>query len=144
MSDLGGHRGKIFPRAAGAAKTLHHPVLLDLPEPPMAIPRAAVSPCRVLQSIDWEGEQGHLELTLVDARTVFGCHRTRGPGGRERWVILLGDIVSYPEICAEHVISRSTFTPSIPVSAFFSTFIRSCARASSTGRAVTVLEYGYF
>ena len=26
--------------------------------------------------IDWEGEQGHLELTLVDARTVFGCHRT--------------------------------------------------------------------
>ena len=59
----------------------------------MGIPRAAVSPCSVLQSIDWEGEQGHLELTLVDARTVFGCHRTRGPGGRERWPILQEEIV---------------------------------------------------
>ena len=89
-----GHRGKMFPRAAGDAKALHHPVLLDLPEPPMAIPRAAVSPCRFLQSIEWEGEQGHLELTLVDARTVFACHRTRGPEGRERWLILQGEVVS--------------------------------------------------
>ena len=80
-------------------------------------------------------------LTLC---TVIGCAPTRQGRGRERWVILLGDIISYPEMCAEHVLPRSTSTPSIPVSAFFSTFIRSCARASSTGRAVTVLEYGYF
>ena len=59
-------------------------------------------------------------------------------------MLLLGDIISYLEMCAEHVLPRSTSTPSIPVSAFFSTFIRSRARASSTGRAVTVLEYGYF
>ena len=136
MSDLAGHRGKIFPRAAGAAKTLHHPVLLDLPEPPMAIPRAAVSPCRVLQSIDWEGEQGHLELTLVDARTVFGCHRTRGPGGRERWVILQGKVVSYPERCAEHGGPRSASFLAFTVSAFFSAFFRLCAAARSTGRTL--------
>ena len=89
-----GHRGKIVPGSAGGAKALHDLVLLDLPEPPMGIPRAAVSPCGVLQSIDWEGEQGHLELTLVDARTVFACHRTRGPEGRERWLILQGEVVS--------------------------------------------------
>ena len=80
-------------------------------------------------------------LTL---HTVIGCAPTRQGRGRERWVILLGNITSYPEMCAEHVFARSTSTPTIPVSAFFSTFIRSCARARSTGRAVTVLEYGYF
>ena len=40
-----GHRGKIVPGSAGGAKALHDLVLLDLPEPPMGIPRAAVSPC---------------------------------------------------------------------------------------------------
>ena len=80
----------------------------------------------------------------MDARTVFGCAPTRVTGGKERWVILLGDIISYPEMCAEHVLSRSTSTPPIPVSAFFTAFFHSRARASSTGRAVTVLEYGYF
>ena len=144
VSDLGGHRGKIFPRAAGGAKALHQPVLLDLPEPPMGIPRAAVSPCRVLQSIDWEGEQALLELTLVDARTVFGCHRTRGPEGRERWLIRAGEVTSYPERCAEHGGPRSASTSASSVSAFFSAFLRSCAAARSTGRADTVLEYGYF
>ena len=74
MSGKVGHRGKISPRAAGDAKTLHHPVLLVLLEPPMGIPRAAVSPCRVLQSIDWEGEQALFELTLVDA---LHCDRLR-------------------------------------------------------------------
>ena len=110
----------------------------------MGIPRAAVSPCRVLQSIDWEGEQALLELTLVDARTVFGCHRTRGPGGRERWLILLVQVTSYPERCAEHGGPRSAFALASSVSAFFSAFFRSCAAARSTGRAGTVLEYGYF
>ena len=80
-------------------------------------------------------------LTL---RTVIGCAPTRQGRGRERWVILLGDIISYPEMCAEHALSRSTSTPSIPVSAFFTAFFHSCARASSTGRAATVLVYGYF
>ena len=114
------------------------------PRPPMGIPRAAVSPCRVLQSIDWEGEQALLELTLVDARTVFGCAPTRGPGGRERWAHLAGEVTSYPQRCAEHGGPRSASAPTSSVSAFFSAFFRSCARARSTGRAGTVLEYGYF
>ena len=107
----------------------------------MGIPRAAVSPCSVLQSIDWEGEQGHLELTLVDARTVFGCHRTRGPEGRERWLIRAGEINSFPERCAEHGGPRSASFLAFTVSAFFSAFFRSCAAARSTGRTVTVLEF---
>ena len=37
-------------------------------------------------------------------------------------MILLEDINSYPEMCAEHVLSRSTSTPPIPVSAFFTAF----------------------
>ena len=94
VSDLAGHRGKIVPSRTSAPECFREGVLLGLPEPPMGIPRAAVSPCRVLQSVDWEGEQGHLELTLVDARTVIGCHRTRGPGGRERWAHLAGEVVS--------------------------------------------------
>ena len=76
--------------------------------------------------------------------TASSCARTRQIRGRERWLILVVDIISYPEMCAEHVLSRSTSTPPIPVSAFFTAFFHSCARASSTGRAVTVLEYGYF
>ena len=80
-------------------------------------------------------------LTL---RTVIGCAPTRQGRGSARWVILLENITSYPEMCAEHVFARSAPTPSIPVSAFFTAFFHSCARARSTGRAVTVLEYGYF
>ena len=139
-----GHPGKIFPRAAGGAKTLHHPVLLVLLEPPMGIPRAAVSPCRVLHSIDWEGEQALLELTLVDARTVIECAPTRNAGGRERWAHLAGEVTNYPERCAEHGGPRSASASASSVSAFLSAFFRSCAAARSTGRAVTVLEYGYF
>ena len=51
------------------------------PRAPMGIPRAAVSPCRVLQSIDWEGEQALLELTLVDASH---CDRVRTDQARQR------------------------------------------------------------
>ena len=68
------NQAKIVRRAGGDAKTLHHLVLLVLLEPPMGIPRAAVSPCLVLHSIDWEGEQALLELTLVDA---LHCDRVR-------------------------------------------------------------------
>ena len=134
MSDLAGHRGKIVPSRTGAPECFREGVLLVLPEPPMAIPRAAVSPCSVLQSIDWEGEQGHLELTLVDARTVFGRHRTRGPEGRERWLIRAGEVNSFPERCAEHGGPRSASASASSVSAFFSAFFRSCAAARSTGR----------
>ena len=49
-------------------------------------------------------------------------------------MILLEDINSYPEMCAERVLPRSTSTPPIPVSAFFTAFFHSRARASSTGR----------
>ena len=102
----------------------------------MGIPRAAVSPCRVLQSIDWEGEQALLELTLVDARTVIECAPTRNAGGRERWAHLVGEVTSYPERCAEHGGARSASVSASSVSAFFSAFFRACARARSTGRAV--------
>ena len=136
-----GQPGKMFPGSTGGAKTLRDHVLLVHPEPPMGIPRAPESPCRVLHSIDWEGEQALLELTLVDARTVFGCHRTRGPGGRERWLILLVQVTSYPERCAEHGGPRSAFALASSVSAFFSAFFRSCAAARSTGRTVTVLKF---
>ena len=44
------------------------------PRAPVGIPRAPESPCRVLQSIDWEGEQALFELTLVDA---LHCDRLR-------------------------------------------------------------------
>ena len=37
------------------------------PRAPMGIPRARISPCRVLHTNDWEGEQGLRELTLEDA-----------------------------------------------------------------------------
>ena len=60
-----GHLGKIVPGSTGGAKTLRDHVLLVLPEPPTGISRAPKSPCRVLQSIDWEGEQALFELTLV-------------------------------------------------------------------------------
>ena len=40
----------------------------------MGIPRAAVSPCLVLHTTDWEGEQALSGLTLVDA---LHCDRLR-------------------------------------------------------------------
>ena len=64
-------------------------------------------------------------LTLC---TVIGCAPTRQGRGSKRWMILLEDINSYPEMCAEHVLSRSTSTPPIPVSAFFTAFFHSRAR----------------
>ena len=128
---------------AVGAKTLHHPVLLVRPEPPMGIPRRKVLVEFYSQLSGRENKHfsNSRSLTLC---TVIGCAPTRQGRDRERWMILLEDINSYPEMCAEHVLSRSTSTPPIPVSAFFTAFFHSRARASSTGRAVTVLEYGYF
>ena len=65
---------------------------------------------------------------------MFGCHRTRGPEGRERWLILLVQVTSYPERCAEHGGPRSASFLAFTVSAFFSAFLRLCAAARSTGR----------
>ncbi len=49
-------------------------------------------------------------------------------------MILLVDIISYPEMCAELMVPRSTSTPALSVSAFFIIFFSKYARANSTGR----------
>ena len=41
---------------------------------------------------------------------------------RQRWLILLGEIISYPEMCAEHGIPRSTSAPASSLSTFFIIF----------------------
>ena len=106
----------------------------------MGIPRAAVSPCRVLHTIDWEGEQALSGLTLFDARTGIARASTTGSWSRERWVILQGQITGYPETCAEHGVPRSASALVSSVSAFFTAFSRSTGH--STGRTVTVFSIG--
>ena len=69
--------------------------------------------------------------TLCTARS---CARTRQIRGRERWLILVVDIISYPEMCAKHALLRSTSAPASSLSAFFSIFFCKYARARSTGR----------
>ena len=69
--------------------------------------------------------------TLCTARS---CARTRQVRGRERWVILLVDIISYPEMCAELMVPRSASAPALSVSTFFIIFFSKHARARSTGR----------
>ena len=49
-------------------------------------------------------------------------------------MILTGDIISYPEMCAEHVVSRSASEPAPSLSTFFIIFFSKHARAISTGR----------
>ena len=49
-------------------------------------------------------------------------------------MILLVDIISYPGMCAEHVVPRSASAPALSVSTFFIIFFSKYARASSTGR----------
>ena len=49
-------------------------------------------------------------------------------------MILLVDIISYPEMCAEHVVPRSASAPVPSLSAFFIIFFSKHARARSTGR----------
>ena len=66
--------------------------------------------------------------------TASSCARTRHIRGRERWVILLVGIISYPEMCAEHVVPRSASAPALSVSTFFIIFFSKHARARSTGR----------
>ena len=49
-------------------------------------------------------------------------------------MILLVDIISYPEMCAEHVVPRSASAPALSASTFFIIFFSKYARARSTGR----------
>ena len=49
-------------------------------------------------------------------------------------MILVVDIISYPEMCAEHMVPRSASAPALSASAFFIIFFSKYARANSTGR----------
>ena len=49
-------------------------------------------------------------------------------------MILLVDIISYPEMCAEHVVPRSASAMVPSLSTFFIIFFSKHARANSTGR----------
>ena len=53
---------------------------------------------------------------------------------KQRWLIRLGEIISYPEMCAEHVVLRSASAPAPSLSTFFIIFFSKYARARSTGR----------
>ena len=56
-------------------------------------------------------------------------------------MILLVDIISYPEMCAELGLSHSTSAPASSLSGFFSIFFCKYARANSTGRSSAVLKF---
>ena len=59
-------------------------------------------------------------------------------------MILVVDIISYPEMCAEHGVPRSASAPALSASAFFIIFFSKYARASSTGRdAAGVIQYEF-
>ena len=49
-------------------------------------------------------------------------------------MILLADIISYPEMCAEHVVPRSASAPVPSLSTFFIILFSKHTRARSTGR----------
>ena len=49
-------------------------------------------------------------------------------------MILLVDIISYPEMCDEHVVPHSASAPAPSLSTFFIIFFSKYARARSTGR----------
>ena len=49
-------------------------------------------------------------------------------------MILVVDIISYPEMCAELVDPRSASAQALSASAFFIIFFSKYARANSTGR----------
>ena len=49
-------------------------------------------------------------------------------------MILVVDIISYPEMCAEHELSRTASAPVPSLGAFFIIFFSKHTRARSTGR----------
>ena len=59
-------------------------------------------------------------------------------------MILVGEIKSYLETCAELGLSRSTSAPASSLSGFFSIFFSKYARARSTGRSSAVLKFCIF
>jgi len=72
------------------------------------------------------------------------CASTRVSRDRKRWLILLEEIISYPEMCAEYGIPRSTSAPASSLSTFFIIFFCKYASASSTGRSSAVLKFCTF
>eukprot|EP01043_Picozoa_sp_COSAG02_P005745 COSAG02_NODE_157_length_32999_cov_31.863647_29_plen_90_part_00 len=54
--------------------------------------------------------------------STCSCAPTRGGRDRQRWVILVGEIKGYPEMCAELGLSHSTSAPASSLSGFFSIF----------------------
>ena len=83
--------GEIFPRCRMVLDTgeksprgqqaLRSPCALVMPDYHRDAPRARISPCRVIQSTDWEREQELRELTLEDA---LQCNLARTSQGRQR------------------------------------------------------------
>ena len=76
--------------------------------------------------------------------STCSCAPTRGGRDRQRWVILVGEIKGYPEMCAELGLSHSTSAPASSLSGFFSIFFCKYARANSTGRSSAVLKFCTF
>ena len=56
-------------------------------------------------------------------------------------MILVVDIISYPETCAEHGAARSASASASSLSTFVIIFFSKYARASSTGRSSAVLKF---
>ena len=107
----------------------------------MGIPRARISLCRVLHTVEWEGEQGLCELALVDALHGTLVRTSQTDQRRERWLVLVVEITSYPETCAEHGAARSASAPAFSLSTFIIIFFSKYARASSTGRSSALFRF---
>ena len=56
-------------------------------------------------------------------------------------MILVVEMTSYPETCAEHVVPRSASAPASSLSTFVIIFFSKYARASSTGRSSAVFGF---
>ena len=76
--------------------------------------------------------------------STCSCTPIWGGRDRQRWVILLEEIKSYLETCAEHGLSRSTSAPAFSLSGFFSIFFSKYARARSTGHSSAVFNFCIF
>ena len=59
-------------------------------------------------------------------------------------MILLVDIISYPQMCAEHMVPRSASATALSASTFFIIFFSKYARARSTGRSSALLKFCIF
>ena len=107
MSGEVGHRGKIVPGSAGGAKTLCDHVLLVCREHLWGSRARRKVPVEFYSQLTGKENKHFSNSRSLTLRTVISCAPTRQGRGRERWVILLGNITSYPEMCAEHGFIRS-------------------------------------